>query len=136
MVMLIGRQEAAIWHCRTIFCGTNQSQLRIWRPTFVMPMTRYNPIWSKKCTKIDPIEWGAVRQQYEWNDITFLTGTIVTFLFHCRFKLKLLYDLPYICLLYKLKVVSLHQTYIHKWSLQAISQYYWPSFSHHLCCVG
>ena len=26
-------------------------------------------------------------------------------------------------------------TYIHNWTLQPISQDYWPSFSHHLCCV-
>ena len=25
--------------------------------------------------------------------------------------------------------------YIHNWSLQSFSQHYWPSFSHHLCCV-
>ena len=26
-------------------------------------------------------------------------------------------------------------TYIHYWALQPFSQDYWPSFSHHLCCV-
>ena len=26
-------------------------------------------------------------------------------------------------------------TYIHNWPLQPFSQDYWPSFSHHLCCV-
>ena len=26
-------------------------------------------------------------------------------------------------------------TYIHNWSLQSFRQDYWPSFSHHLCCV-
>ena len=26
-------------------------------------------------------------------------------------------------------------TYIHNWQLQPFSQDYWPSFSHHLCCV-
>ena len=26
-------------------------------------------------------------------------------------------------------------TYLHNWSLQPSSQDYWPSFSHHLCCV-
>ena len=27
------------------------------------------------------------------------------------------------------------RTYIHNWSLQPFSLDYWPSFSHHLCCV-
>ena len=31
--------------------------------------------------------------------------------------------------------VSTTITYIHNWSLQSFSQDYWPSFSHHLCCV-
>ena len=26
-------------------------------------------------------------------------------------------------------------TYIHNWQLQPFSQDYWPSFSHHICCV-
>ena len=26
-------------------------------------------------------------------------------------------------------------TYIHNWPLEPFSQVYWPSFSHHLCCV-
>ena len=32
----------------------------------------------------------------------------------------------------KFKIIH---TYIHNWPLQPFSQDYWPSFSHHLCCV-
>ena len=34
------------------------------------------------------------------------------------------------------KDIKDYHTYIHNWPLQPFTQNYWPSFSHHLCCVN
>ena len=39
------------------------------------------------------------------------------------------------CYWFRLSITQHIHTYIHNWPLQHFSQDYWPSFSHHLCCV-
>ena len=98
-VMLTGLPEATIWYHWTIFYGaplekivmpTNQKQLKIWKPTFVMPLSKYDRVRSKKCTKISTIKWGAVRPAAAaiWrNYFPFPTETIVL---HNKKKIKLI----------------------------------------------
>ena len=106
MVISIGRQEANIWYCLTIFCGellkkcvlpTNQRQLSIWRPSFVMALPRYDPIHSKsvrKLVQLNRVLWGQPRQLYKWNNIPFPTKKLYfsqifkMFSFYCIFKFK------------------------------------------------
>ena len=72
-----------------------------------------------------------------------------------NFYIKISFNLKIICIFESAELREIHQwtpkytpstrlcctflktfaSYIHNWSLQPISQDYWPSFSHHLCWV-
>ena len=80
-------------------------------------------IWQIIRFILPPNEYGCV---YAWTTL----GNIATLLLPFMVKKKIIFSNGA-----HFDIGGYVHTYIHNWPLQPFSQDYWPSFSHHLCCV-